>query len=88
VSPRQRRDPIAALTQREHEVLALMAQGRSNAGIARLLWLAEGTVEKHVHKILNKLQVPDSNDDHRRVRAVIAFLEARGGSARSVLDQG
>jgi PAS domain S-box-containing protein len=70
-------EPLEALTPREREVLALMAEGRSNAGIARTLWLAEGTVEKHVRHIFKHLGIPDAPDDHRRVLAVIAFLEAR-----------
>lgn len=77
VAARRRDDPLDALTQREREVLALMAEGSSNAGIARRLWISEGTVEKHVNSILSKLQLPDSANDHRRVLAVIAFLEAR-----------
>ena len=77
-------DPLAALSTREREVLALMAEGRSNAGIARCLWVTEGTVEKHVRSILMKLRLPDTGDDHRRVLAVLAFLEARL-SARLVL---
>jgi DNA-binding NarL/FixJ family response regulator len=77
VSGRRREDPLAVLSPREHEVLALMAEGRTNAGIARRLWLTEGTVEKHVRSILNKLNLPDTVDDHRRVRAVITFLESR-----------
>jgi DNA-binding NarL/FixJ family response regulator len=76
VSSRRRRDPLAALSAREREVLALMAEGRSNAGIGRRLWVTEGTVEKHVRSILTKLDLPEADDDHRRVRAVIAFLEA------------
>ncbi len=76
VAARRVEDPLAALTAREREVLSLMAEGRSNAGIARLLWVTEGTVEKHVHSILSKLQLPETGDDHRRVLAVIAFLEA------------
>jgi DNA-binding NarL/FixJ family response regulator len=70
-------DPLAVLSAREREVLALMAEGRSNSGIARALWVTEGTVEKHVQHILTKLQLPDSGDDHRRVLAVVTFLEAR-----------
>jgi serine/threonine-protein kinase PknK len=58
-------------------VLTLMAEGRSNAGIARRLWVTEGTVEKHVRSILTKLNLPEADDDHRRVLAVITFLEAR-----------
>jgi DNA-binding NarL/FixJ family response regulator len=77
VSARHRDDPLAALSAREREVLALMAEGRSNAGIARRLWVTEGTVEKHVRSILTKLTLPEAEDDHRRVLAVLTFLEAR-----------
>ena len=77
VSAQRRDDPLADLTAREREVLALMAEGRSNAGIARRLWVTPGTVEKHVHSILAKLPLPETDDDHRRVLAVIAFLETR-----------
>jgi DNA-binding NarL/FixJ family response regulator len=77
VSARHLDDPLDALTPREREVLALMAEGRSNAGIAQQLWVTEGTVEKHVHHILGKLQLPETPEDHRRVLAVVAFLEAR-----------
>jgi len=77
VAARQRDDPLQALTPREREVLALMAEGASNAGIARRLWVTEGTVEKHVHSILAKLRLPETEDDHRRVLAVIRYLEAR-----------
>lgn len=73
---RRRIDPLEQLTAREREVLALMAEGASNAGIARRLFVTEGTVEKHVHSILAKLDLPETPDDHRRVRAVIAFLDA------------
>jgi DNA-binding NarL/FixJ family response regulator len=69
-------DPLGDLTPREREVLSLMAEGRSNSGIARQLWVTEGTVEKHVHSILAKLRLPETEDDHRRVLAVIRFLEA------------
>ena len=77
---RTRRDqgPFDTLSAREREVLALMAEGRTNAGIARQLWLAESTVEKHVHSILGKLDLPDSADDHRRVLAVLAYLSSAG----------
>jgi serine/threonine-protein kinase PknK len=54
-----------------------MAEGRSNAGIAHRLWITEGTVEKHVRSILTRLQLPETEDDHRRVLAVIAYLDAR-----------
>jgi DNA-binding NarL/FixJ family response regulator len=70
-------DPLEDLSPRELEVLALMAEGRSNAGIARQLWVTEGTVEKHVHSILRKLRLPEGEDDHRRVLAVITYLDAR-----------
>lgn len=70
-------DPLENLTSREREVLALMAEGRTNAGIARRLWVTEGTVEKHVHSIFVKLRLPETDDDHRRVLAVVAFLGAR-----------
>ena len=74
---RRRRDPLANLSTREREVLALMAEGRSNAGIARRLWVTEGTVEKHVRSILSKLPISATAEDHRRVEAVLAFLESR-----------
>jgi serine/threonine-protein kinase PknK len=74
VRARRARDPLEGLTTRERDVLALMAEGRSNAGIARVLSIAEGTVEKHVRSIFDKLRLPDARDDHRRVLAVIAFL--------------
>jgi DNA-binding NarL/FixJ family response regulator len=77
VSARHVNDPLDVLTPREREVLALMAEGRSNGGIARQLWVTEGTVEKHVHQILGNLRLPVTDDDHRRVLAVLAFLDAR-----------
>jgi DNA-binding NarL/FixJ family response regulator len=77
VAARRVDDPLDVLSPREREVLSLMAEGRSNAGIARQLWITEGTVEKHVHSILNKLRLPATEDDQRRVLAVIAFLDAR-----------
>ncbi|WP_030348277.1 response regulator [Streptomyces sp. NRRL S-1022] len=77
VSARRRADPLDMLSSREREVLELMAEGRSNAGIGRRLWVTEGTVEKHVRSILAKLDLPETDDDHRRVRAVITYLEAR-----------
>jgi len=84
VTLRRAGDPLDVLTTREKEVLALMAEGRSNAGSASALCLAEGTVEKHVRHILAKLDLPDTRDDHRRVLAVVAFLKSsRVRTARS-----
>jgi serine/threonine-protein kinase PknK len=77
VAGRRAHDPLDVLSPREKEVLALMAEGRSNAGIAHRLWVSEGTVEKHVRSILSKLRLPASAEDHRRVLAVITFLGAR-----------
>ena len=77
VAARRRNDPLDALSAREREVLAQMAEGRSNAGIAHRLWVTEGTVEKHVRSILTKLTLPETADDHRRVLAVLTYLEAR-----------
>ena len=77
VQARRRRDPLDALSPREREVLALMAEGASNAGIARRIYVTEGTVEKHVRSILTKLGLPESDTEHRRVLAVLRFLEAR-----------
>jgi DNA-binding NarL/FixJ family response regulator len=78
VSSRVVDDPLEALTPREREVLGLMAEGRSNAGIARRIWVTEGTVEKHVQSILGKLGLRATDeDDHRRVLAVITYLDAR-----------
>jgi serine/threonine-protein kinase PknK len=77
VTARRRQDPLAALSAREREVLELMAQGRSNAGIARRLYVADGTVEKHISSILTKLNLHEADDDHRRVLAAITYLKAR-----------
>ena len=79
VRTRNDHDPFETLSAREREVLGLMAEGRSNGGIARQIWVAEATVEKHVHSILGKLDLPDSADDHRRVLAVLAYLSSAGG---------
>jgi serine/threonine-protein kinase PknK len=76
VSIHRRDDPLAVLSAREQEVLALMAEGRSNAGIGRRIWVTEGTVEKHVRSILTKLNLHETGDDHRRVLAAITFLQA------------
>jgi len=77
LSARTADDPLEGITSREREVLGLMAEGRTNAGIARRLWVTEGTVEKHVHSIFVKLRLPETDDDHRRVLAVVTFLGAR-----------
>jgi serine/threonine-protein kinase PknK len=74
---RRVRDPLDVLSLRERDVLALMAEGRSNAGIAHQLFVTEGTVEKHVHSILMKLNLPGAVEDHRRVLAVLTYLDAR-----------
>jgi serine/threonine-protein kinase PknK len=76
VAARRADDRLAVLTGREREVLALMAEGRSNAGIGQVLWVTEGTVEKHVRSIMMKLRLPETGEVHRRVLAVLAFLEA------------
>jgi DNA-binding NarL/FixJ family response regulator len=77
VAARRLDDPLERLTRREAEVLALMAEGLSNAGIARRLWVTERTVEKHVHSIPVKLPAPETEHPHRRVLAVLAYLAAR-----------
>jgi DNA-binding NarL/FixJ family response regulator len=77
VAARRLNDPLEDLSPRECEVLALMAEGRSNAGIAHQLFVTEGTVEKHVRSILMKLPLAATEDDHRRVLAVITFLNTR-----------
>ncbi|CAM5545456.1 response regulator [Streptomyces fumanus] len=73
---RRRRDPLARLTPREREVLALVAEGRSNGAIARALVVSEAAVGKHIGSILTKLDLPPADDTHRRVLAVLAFLRA------------
>jgi DNA-binding NarL/FixJ family response regulator len=72
-----REDPLEELSEREREVLALMAEGRTNAGIALKLSVREGTVEKHVRNLMTKLCLPATEADHRRVLAVLRFLEAQ-----------
>ncbi|GAA4696551.1 response regulator transcription factor [Nocardioides conyzicola] len=76
VSAQRRDDPLDALSPREREVLALMAEGRSNAGIGQVLWVTPGTVEKHVKSIMHKLDLQEDVADHRRVLAVVAYLQA------------
>jgi DNA-binding NarL/FixJ family response regulator len=75
--PRRRDDALEHLTDREREVLALMAEGRSNKAIAQRLFVTEHTVEKHVKSILGTLRLPQSPDDHRRVLAVLTYLHSR-----------
>jgi DNA-binding NarL/FixJ family response regulator len=70
----RRRDPLRRLTGREREVLALMAEGRSNAAIARELVVSDAAVSKHIGNVLSKLDLPPTGDGHRRVLAVLAFL--------------
>ena len=82
VRARRRDDTFEQLTDRERDVLALMAEGRSNAGIAHRLWITEGTVEKHVRSILVRLHLPETEDDHRRVLAVLAYLESAEATGR------
>ena len=73
---RRRRDPVLErLTPRELEVLSLVAEGRSNAGIAGLLFLTVGAVEKHIASIMDKLDLPSASADNRRVLAVLAYLQ-------------
>lgn len=69
-------DPLSELTPREREVLGLVAEGRTNASIAKELWLTEKTVETHVRSILGKLDLPQDGDTHRRVLAVVTYLRA------------
>jgi DNA-binding NarL/FixJ family response regulator len=76
VSPKRQENALAELTPREQEVLALMAEGRTNAAIAKRLWLTERTVETHVRSVLGKLGLAISGDDHRRVLAVLTYLRA------------
>lgn len=78
VTARRAGDPLDVLSPREKEVLALMAEGRSNSGIAQELWVTEGTIEKHVGNILMKLRLPETDNVHRRVLAVLMFLGAGG----------
>jgi DNA-binding NarL/FixJ family response regulator len=86
VTARHSADQLDALSPREREVLALMAEGRSNSGIARKLWVTEGTVEKHIGSILTKLRLPETDDMHRRVLAVLAFLNALADLAEEPPD--
>ena len=71
---RDNRGPLAELTPREREVLALMAEGRSNTGIGVELGISSSAIEKHVKQVFIKLDLPPSDEDHRRVLAVLAYL--------------
>jgi DNA-binding NarL/FixJ family response regulator len=73
---RREDDPLDELTPREREILALMAEGRSNRGICQQLFLSPKTVESHVHNIFAKLGITAAEDDHRRVLAVLAYLRS------------
>ena len=77
LGPRREDDPLAQLTPREREVLALMAEGRNNVGIARRLWLTDRTVETHIASIMAKLGLHESDEEHRRVLAVLTWLGLR-----------
>jgi DNA-binding NarL/FixJ family response regulator len=81
LGPANRRDPLARLTPREREVLRLMAEGRTNRGIARRLWLNDRTVETHVSNIMAKLGLLADAEDHRRVLAVLTYLDGGRGNA-------
>lgn len=75
LTKRRRRDPLAELSPREREVLGLMAEGRTNTAIGRIMVITQGAVEKHISSIFTKLDLPPSSDDHRRVMAVLAWLD-------------
>jgi serine/threonine-protein kinase PknK len=86
VTARHADDQLSVLSPREREVLALMAEGLSNSAIARKLWVTEGTVEKHIGSILTKLRLPETDDTHRRVLAVLTFLNALADLAEEPPD--
>jgi DNA-binding NarL/FixJ family response regulator len=81
------RDPMAALTVREREVLALVAQGRTDRGIAKQLFITPKTVEAHVRSIFSKLDLPVDSSENRRVHAVLAFLQFKAGAPRPVQER-
>jgi DNA-binding NarL/FixJ family response regulator len=76
LEPAGARGPLTGLSEREREVLKLMAEGLTNSGIAKRLYLSDRTVEAHVRHVLMKLELPDGEDGHRRVLAVLAHLRA------------
>ena len=76
---RRKDDPLSELTPREREVLALMAEGLSNSAIAKKLWLTVGAVEKHISSIFGRLGLLPGDDENRRVRAVLTYLEGVRG---------
>ncbi|MEU0396534.1 response regulator transcription factor [Streptomyces sp. NPDC006208] len=80
------RDPLGSLTTRELEVLTQMAEGHTNLGIGRRLWLAERTVETHVASVMSKLELTTSKEHNRRVLAVLAYLTARGSQRNNQAD--
>jgi DNA-binding NarL/FixJ family response regulator len=77
---RRRRDPLSALSPREREVMALIAEGHSNTAIARRLVITDAAVGKHVGNILAKLRLPQTDDTNRRVLAVLAYLRSGNGT--------
>jgi DNA-binding NarL/FixJ family response regulator len=81
------RDPMAALTVREREVLALVAQGRTDRGIAKQLFITPKTVEAHVRSIFSKLDLPVDSSENRRVHAVLAFLQFKAGAPRPIQER-
>jgi DNA-binding NarL/FixJ family response regulator len=83
VAPQVDEGPIALLTEREREVLELMARGLTNTGIARCLYLSERTIDAHIRHVLLKLDIPDSENGHRRVLAVLTHLSARQNASPS-----
>lgn len=86
LTPHRSRDPLHTLTSRERDVLGLMAEGRNNLGIARRLWLTERTIETHIKNIMTKLNLNIAEEDHRRVLAVLTFLNGQHDTAPPTAD--